>query len=361
MNERPDSMPLNDFTRPLLEQLKRHPKRIVFPEGEDIRVLRVAERLVKEGAVAPILIGNRERIVKMAEDNGISMKFIRITTPLENSDFSLFCERYERAELMQGRKPENIEKLLEDPTRFACMMALYSQADAIVAGNIYGSSHVYRAVTQYRKHQEPNKPLFAISILIIDSYKEYGGNNIFFLADTEVSPVPTVESSAYCAVEASKFARHLLGRPIQTSMLSASTNGSAPGIPSDRVRAATVLAQTTIEQENLSAEIRIEGEIQVDAAINPAAYNLRVQHSLLRRSSDVLIFPTLDAADISKKLLNMIPGVQNYGFILQEVLFPVAHIGRMADEERIFGTTLAVANQAIQFHDLYPEGLASIY
>lgn len=361
MNASPEPMPLNDFTRPLLEQLKRHPKRIVFPEGEDIRILRVAERLVKEEAIAPILIGRRERIHRMAEENGISLKYVRITTPRANSDFDLFCERYERAELMQGRNPGNVAQLLEDPTRFACMMALYSQADAIVAGNVYGSGPMYRAIMQYKTHPEPSKPLFAISILLIEDFKKYGGNNIFFMADAEVTPVPSVESAAYSAVETAKFARHLLGRPVQVSMLSASTNGSVPGIPSERVRAATVLAQSIVKNANLSSDIQIEGDIQVDAAINPEAYNLRVQHSMLRKPSDVLIFPTLDSADISKKFLTMMPSVQNYGFILQEILFPVGHVARMADDERIFGTTLAVANQAIQFHELYPEGVADIY
>lgn len=361
MNDSPEPMPLNDFTRPLLEQLKRHPKRIVFPEGEDVRILRVAERLVAEQAIAPILIGKRDRIRRLAEENGISLKYIRITSPTENSDFQLFCERYERAELMQGRNPGDVPRLLEDPTRFACMMALYGQVDAVVAGNLYGNGPVYRAVMKYKTHPEPNKPLFAISVLVVEDYKKYGGNTIFFMADTEVTPVPSVESAAYCAVETGKFARHIMGRPIQVSMISASTNRSVPGVPSERVRAATVLAQSIIDEQNLAADIRVEGDIQVDAAINPEAYNLRVQHSLLRKPSDVLIFPTLDAADIAKKFLTMMPSVQNYGFFLQEILFPVAHIARLADEERIFGTTLAVASQAIQFHELYPEGVADIY
>ncbi len=361
MNENHDFLPLNDFTGPLLAQLKRHPKRIVFPEGEDIRILRVAERLVREEAIVPILIGNRERITRMAELHSISLKFVRIINPKESSDFDTFCERYERAELMQGNTPSNVPQLMQDPTRFACMMALYSQADAIVGGNINGSAPLYRAIMKYKKHPEPNKPLFATSILLIDEYRKYGGNSIFFLADTEVTTVPSVESAAYTAVETGKFARHLLGRPIQVSLLSASTNGSVPGIPSERVRAATVLAKTIVAQENLNADITVEGDIQIDAAINPEAYNMRVQHSVLRKPSDVLIFPTLDSADIAKKALTMMPSVQNYGFILQEILFPVAHIARLADVERIFGTTLAVASQAIHFHDLYPEGVASVY
>lgn len=361
MNDNNNSFSLNNFTRPLLDQLKRHPKRIVFSEGEDIRILRVAERLVKEEAVVPILIGNSDKIRHMAEENNVSLKFVRIISPRNSSDFERFCERYKRAESAEGREPGNIHALMEDPTRFACMMSLYGQADAVVAGNINGRSVLYRVISRFKKHRDHNKPFFSISVLVMDGYLQYGGNNVFFLADTEVTPVPSVESSAYCAVKTGMFARHMLGRAVQVSMLSASTQGSVPGIPSERVHAATVLAQSMVSQENLADDIKIEGEIQVDAAIDPVAYNLRVQHSVLRKPSDVLIFPTLDAADISKKFLTMWPSVQNYGFFLQGGLFPVGRVTRLADEERIFGTTLAVANQAIQFHHLYPDGVAEIY
>ena len=89
--------PLNDFTGPLLDNLKRHPKRIVFPEGEDVRVLRVSERFVAEQAGVPILLGRKEVIRRMAEMNGISLKFVRIIEPEKSSDLQMFCDRYERA------------------------------------------------------------------------------------------------------------------------------------------------------------------------------------------------------------------------------------------------------------------------
>ena len=87
--------PLNDFTGPLLDNLKRHPKRIVFPEGEDVRVLRVSERFVSEQAGVPILLGRKEIIRRMAEMNGISLKFVRIIEPEKSSDLQMFCDRYE--------------------------------------------------------------------------------------------------------------------------------------------------------------------------------------------------------------------------------------------------------------------------
>lgn len=353
--------PLNDFTRPILDHLKRHPKRVVFPEGEDIRLLRVARRCIEEEAIVPILLGRKEMIRKMAEKEGIPLKYIRIISPEQSSDFDLFCERYERAEAMKGNKIDNVKRVMADPMKFASMMALYGQADAVVAGNRLGAAPVFRAVMRYRKHAELNKPLFSISVLVIEEFKKYGGNGILFMADTGVSPVPTVEDMAYYAVETGKMARHVLGHPVQVSMLSASTGGSVPGIPSARVRAATTLARQILKNECLHDDIQVEGDIQMDAAISPSAYNVRVQHSLLRRPSDVLVFPTLDAADICKKALQLMPGVTGYGLILEDIIFPVAQVPRLSKEETIFGTALIVALQAVHFHHLYPQGVAPIY
>ena len=100
--------PLNDFTGPLLDNLKRHPKRIVFPEGEDVRVLRVSQRFVEEQAGAPILLGRREVITRMAEMNGISLKFVRIIEPGKSSDLQMFCDRYERAEQIQKETDKEV-------------------------------------------------------------------------------------------------------------------------------------------------------------------------------------------------------------------------------------------------------------
>ena len=355
--------PLNDFTGPLRENLKRHPKRVVFAEGEDVRVLRVAQRLVEEQACLPMLIGRKDVIRRMAEMNGLSLKLVRIIEPSKSSNLKMFCERYERAEQMLGfGTPINTVEIVSEPVHFAAMMVLYGQADAVVAGNLKRVASVFRAVSKYRQHPVPTKPLFAVSILVVEEFKrKFGGTGIYFLADTGVTAAPTVENMAYYAVEVGKMARHMLGKPVRVSMLSASTNGSVPEVAADKTRAATVLAQSVIAQECLNTDITVEGEIQIDAALSVDAYSVRVKPSSIRQPSDVWVYPTLDAADISKKLICMMPSVQNYGLILGGLLIPVAQLPRLTDEDRIFGTTLVVANEAIKFHHLYPEGVAPAY
>ena len=166
---------------------------------------------------------------------------------------------------------------------------------------------------------------------------------------------------AYFAVETAKMARHMLGKGVRVAMLSASTDGSVPELAADRTRAATALARSVVEKECLDNEITVEGEIQIDAALSPDSYSVRVHRTSMLQPSDVWVFPTLDAADISKKLICMMPSVCNYGLILGGLLFPIAQLPRLTDEDRMFGTALVVGNEAIKFHLLYPQGVAPLY
>ena len=166
--------PLNDFTGPLLDNLKRHPKRIVFPEGEDVRVLRVSQRFVEEQAGAPILLGRREVITRMAEMN---RNFPENSTESSNRKKARIfrCS----ATVMNGRSkmfgnglPMNTREIVSEPVHFAAMMVLYGQADAIVAGNMKRVASVFRAVNKYRQDPVPTKPLFAISIVLVPEFSK---------------------------------------------------------------------------------------------------------------------------------------------------------------------------------------------
>lgn len=102
----------------------------------------------------------------------------------------------------------NTREIVSEPVHFAAMMVLYGQADAIVAGNMKRVASVFRAVNKYRQEPVPTKPLFAISIVLVPEFaKKFGGRGIYFLADTGVTPDPTVENMAYFAVETAKMAR----------------------------------------------------------------------------------------------------------------------------------------------------------
>ena len=342
------------FVEPLIAQLKRHPKRVVFSDGEDLRVLRVAERLVKEEAVVPMLLGDSRKIREMAEDNGINLNFVKILQPATASDFPLFCQRYEKILKYRGAATDDIESVVSKPAVFGSLMIQYGQADAMVGGNVSLPASLFRAVIQSIKPL-PNVPkLFGVTVLSAPHLDHFGGDGLLFLADTGMIPDPTTDELAAMAVECGKLARHMLGRRPRVALLSHSTKGSATTAPARKMAAAAAIARERVTEDGL--DIWIEGEVQADVALDPGAAEVKLNHADDRASADVLIFPNLDAAHISLKLLQHCGGAMNFGPLLMGLARPVAQVPRTVSEDSLYGTAAAVAVEAIKYHQLYPDG-----
>lgn len=344
----------NSVTRPLIEQLRRHPKRVVFTEGEDLRVIQAAARLVAEEAVAPILLGNRERIRALAAANGVSLKFIHLIDPPLASDFALFCKRVENMARYRTMQIGDAAELVARPHYFGALMVQYGQADALVGGNQALPAAYFRALLHTIKPL-PNVPkIFGVTLLTGDHLKHLGGADVLFLADCALIPTPDVNELAAIALETGKLARHFLGRKAFVAMLSHSTKGSANTPDARRVAAAAALAQDEAMRQFI--DISIEGELQADVALDPQAAEVKLPAAEGRPTADVLVFPNLDAAHISLKLLQHVAGAQNYGQLILGLSRPAAQVPRTASVETIFGTAAAIAVEAIKFHQLYPDG-----
>jgi phosphate acetyltransferase len=346
--------PGNAVTRHLVEQLKRHPKRVVFTEGEDIRVLRTAARHVEMETIVPILLGDRDRIHALAAQNGIPMKFIKVLDPPHASDFNLFCQRV--ANMARYRKVQsgNPAEIVARPHYFGSLMVQYGQADALVAGNKAQPATFYRALLNAIKPLPDVPKIFATTILIGPHLKHLGGDGILFLADCGIIPNPDVEQLASIAVETGKLAHHFLGRTPLVAMLSHSTKGSASTPDARRVAAAAALAREKISNEFL--DIEVEGEIQADVALDPEAAETKIPGAERRHTADVLVFPSLDAAHIALKLLKHVAGAMPYGQLILGLARPAALVPNTTSEETLFGTAAAVAVEAIKYHQLYPHG-----
>ncbi|MCX8497671.1 MAG: phosphate acyltransferase [Akkermansiaceae bacterium] len=346
--------PGNPVTHYLLEQLRRHPKRVVFTEGEDIRVIRAAARLVEEEAVAPILLGNRARIQALAEGAAVSLKFIHIIDPPHASDFGLFCQRVQNMARYRSLQIGDPAEIVSRPHYFGALMVQYGQADAIVGGNQELPAAYFRALLHTIKPMPEVPKIFGVSILTGQHLKHLGGSGILFLADSALNPNPDVTELAAIAVETGKLARHFLGRKAFVAMLSHSTKGSATTPDAQRMVAATALARDHVLRDFI--DISIEGELQADVALDPVAAETKLPGAEARPTADVLVFPNLDAAHISLKLLQHVAGAQSYGQLILGLSRPAAQVPRTASVETIFGTAAAIAVEAIKFHQLYPEG-----
>lgn len=344
----------NNVILHLLEQLRRHPKRVVFTEGEDLRVIEAAARLVREEVVAPILLGNRERIHALAAEHSIPMNFIHVIDPPQASDFKLFCQRVENIGRYRTRKLGNPEEIVARPHYFGALMVQYGQADAIVGGNLALPAAYFRALLHTIKPLPSVPKIFGVAILVGPHLKNLGGSGILLLADSALNPNPSVEELAAIALETGKLALHLLGRKPYVAMLSHSTKGSASTPDAQRMIAAASIAKAAVAKDFLN--IDIEGELQADVALDPLAAEIKLPGAQSRPTADVLVFPNLDAAHISLKLLQHVAGAQTYGQLILGLARPAAQVPRTASVDTIFSTSVAVAVEAIKYHELYPDG-----
>lgn len=345
---------LDAFTQPLLEKLQRHPKRIVFSDGCDARVLRTAARMVRMKVGVPILLGSRVEILALAEKERVDLTFVKVQDPAESSELPLFCERLQRIRRYKGVHLDNACEVMAQPHFFAAMMVQYGHADGMVAGNLSVPAMVIRALLHMVKPNPAVPRVFTATALSGSHLRNFGPAGLLFLADTGVNPELDVDQLAAIAVETGKLARLYLGRRPRVAMLSHSTSGSAQTPAARIVGAAAELARKNAVADRVDLEI--DGEIQADVALDAAAAETKFPKMERRAAADVLVFPNLDAAHIALKLLHHVAGARVYGQFVLGLARPAGLLTRTVDDESLFGTALAVGVEAIKYHELYPDG-----
>lgn len=337
----------------LFQSLKKCPKRIVFTEGEDVRVLKAAAFLVKELVIAPILLGNKTCMKALALVNKIDTTFIHMLDPTEASDLPLFCARLENLSKYQGKVIVDPEELLSRPHNFAAMMLQYGQADGIVAGNQTSASVINRAMSNFINPHSDVPSCFGVAALSAPHLNNFAEDGLVFLADCSINPDPNIEELASIALETGKLAHHMLGRSVRVAMLSHSTHGSMSTLSSRKMKAAASLAKNKVAAEKLPIEI--EGEISADVALDLAAAEIKLNDKAAYKPADVLVFPNLDAAHIAHKLLVHVAGANSFGTLIKGLERHAAQVPITASVDMIIGTAALVACESAKYRELYPE------
>lgn len=351
----PPGPPAHPFLRSLLEQLRRHPKRIVFTEGEDLRVLHAARQLVELEAAAPILLGDAAAIRALAAAHRIPLEFIRVLEPAKSEDFPHFCRIFARMELYRKMRLTNPVDVVSRPQYFGALMVQYGHADGLVGGNRVLPINLFRALLNTIKPLPQVPRVFGAMVLVGPPHlRNFGRDGVLFLADCGLIPRPSVAELAAIAFETGRLARHFLGRPPSVALLSHSTRGSSPDKVARRVAAATSLARSRCLTE--FNDMFVDGELQADVALDPAAAEVKLAAGAPRNPADVLVFPNLDAADISLKLLQHVAGAECFGQLAMGLARPAAQVARTASTTAILGTAAVVGLEAVEYHQLYPEG-----
>src|SRR5438552_751177 len=339
------------FIGGVIEKLQRHPKRVVFPEGAEPRVLQAARQFFSLRLGAPILLGDRTKIKETAEALNISLEGIRIINPTESDDLDNFARRFEILRRYKGMKSFEAREAMMQPNYFGAMMVAMHQADGFVSGTNESTGTVLRPLFQIIKVAPQTTTASSCQVMEVEDSR-FGENGVLFMGDCGVIPEPTVEQLADIAVSTAQLARQLLGIRPRVALLSFSTKGSATHPSIGRVQAATALAEKKAHDAQIDADF--DGELQVDAALIPEIAARKLPESKIRGNANVLIFPDLNSGNIASKLVRHIARANGYGQILLGLDRPAADVSRGSNAHDILGVAAIVGIQSIDYDLLYP-------
>jgi phosphate acetyltransferase len=314
-------------------------------------VLRAAARFVKLQLGAPLLLGRRDEIEKVALEERISLDHVGVIDPATSSELPIFCRRLEKLKRYRDLGLKQAEEIMVNPNYFGAMMVQYGLVDAIVAGAVESAGSSLRPMLQLIK-SAPDTTSVSSCMMLDLSNKRYGEKGVMFFADCAVIPEPSIEQLATIAVQTGAICRQLTGNKPRIAMLSFSTKGSAKLPQTQKIAAATALARQKIDEQRL--EMEIDGELQADAALLPELGRRKAPQSLVAGQANVLIFPDLNAGNIGVKLVQYLAGAETYGQILLGLARPCGDLSRGASEDDILGLAAILGLQAIEFRKLYP-------
>ena len=327
------------FIDEIKKRASKEMKTIILPESEDIRVLKATEQVKKEGYAKIILIGNKEEILKKAEENNIDIADAKIVNPNEHPKYDEFVDILYNLRKHKGMTEEQAKELVKDPVYFGMLMVKQGEADGLVSGAIHSTSDTLRPALQILKTAPDTKLVSAFFVMVVPDCK-YGENGIFIFGDSGLNENPNAKSLSEIAISSSKSFRQLVEKEPKVAMLSYSTYGSAKSELTEKV------IEATRRVKEKMPDLLVDGELQLDAAIIPEIANSKAPGSPLKGEANVLIFPDLNAGNIGYKLVQRLAKAEAYGPLCQGIAKPVNDLSRGCSAEDIAGVVAITAVQA---------------
>ena len=330
------------FIDQIKAKAKADKKTIVLPESMDRRTWEAAATVLKEGIANLIIIGTPEDIADHAD--GLDVSGATIVNPQTYEKTQTYIDLLVELRKKKGMTPEEAKKIvLSDYTYYGCLMIKNGDADGMVSGACHSTANTLRPCLQIIK-TKPGTKLVSTFFLMSVPDCTFGDNGIFVFSDCGLNQDPTAEELAAIAGSSAESFRLLTGSEPKIAMLSYSTKGSAKHDDVTKVQEATKLAKEQYP------DLKLDGELQLDAAIVPSVGEFKAPGSAVAGHANTLIFPNLDAGNIGYKLVQRLAKAEAYGPVCQGIAAPVNDLSRGCFAEDIVGVIAITAVQAQANH-----------
>ncbi len=319
--------------RMMIEKLKKHPKRIVFTEGSDPRILEASARLLSGTFLTPVLVGSKEEVLAAAEREGFNIRGAEIVDPETYPRFDEMVDKM--VELRKGKMtPEQCRELLHQGNYFGTMLVKMGDADCLLGGATYSTADTVRPALQIIKTKPGNKIVSSCFILVRDSAT--GENEVLAMGDCAINIEPSEDDLVEIAYEVARCAR-VFGVDPKVAMLSYSTHGSGKGPVVDKMRNATekILAG--------APDFEVDGELQFDAAVDQRVATTKCPDSKVAGHANTFIFPDISSGNIGYKIAQRLGHFDAYGPILLGLNAPINDLSRGCNALEVYSMAIITA------------------
>ena len=321
----------------MIETLKKNPKKIVFTEGTDPRILEAASRLLAGNFLHPILVGNEQEVIKAAEESGYNIRGAQIIDPLNYDRFDEMVELFCEIRKSKGMTPEEARKTLVKANYFGTMLVKMGVADSLLGGATYSTADTVRPALQVIKTKPGNTCVSSCFILVRPSAT--GENEVLAMGDCAINIKPTEDELVEIAGETAECAK-IFGVDPKVAFLSYSTLGSGKGEDVEKVRNAAAKAKERYP------ELPIEGELQFDAAVSPRVARTKCKDSIVAGHANTFIFPDINAGNIGYKIAQRLGNFEAYGPILLGLNAPINDLSRGCNAIEVYSMAIVTAAHA---------------
>jgi malate dehydrogenase (oxaloacetate-decarboxylating)(NADP+) len=306
-----------EVVRRTVEKAKGNPRRIVFPEGEEYKILKAAQQLVDDNIASPILLGDEEVIRKQLEIHHISPDGLTFVDPFKDSKFNSYVDEFYKLRQRRGVSRLEAKNLIKQPNYFGSMMVRMGDADGLISGLTSFYPETIRPALQIVELAEGVNRVSGMYVVHVNK-------KVYFFADTTVNVDPTAEELVEIAYLSAQTVKRFSMVP-KIALLSFSNFGSAQYPQSIKVREAVEMLKVKYP------DLMVDGEMQADTAVAPEIINEYFSFSDLKERANVLIFPDLNSGNIAYKLLWRMANADVIGPILMGMSKPVHVLQKGAD------------------------------